>query len=365
VRNTQVCLSLIVRDEEAVVGELLQSVVSIISSIAVVDTGSKDRTIEVIRNFAKAHRKRLVVEQQVWTGNFSFHRNASLQLAKTLLSPKGYVMVLDADERLAEPTDTTNALNRVDVLVGWLKQGEFRHQKAVLYRANKALEWRGHLHEQMIVQSDARYATRADLLIEYGDRGARRRAPDTHNADIKTLADVTKELGTTYRRLHFTALTLEAAGSYRRAVGFCTKAIPVASSPDEYFQAVWLRARSRHQLQSYRGAFRDYLELSSVAPHRAEGWVGLAQIAYVCGATNESVQYACEALRCAIPCDTVTFDRAAYTWLPKEILANATIELRQPKTRAADLLREALSLSPSDPADRSRIESSLFALKKR
>jgi len=86
--SISVCM--IVRDEEAFVGEALRSVKDLADEMIVVDTGSKDATIAE----AESHGAR--VSEIRWSNDFSAARNAALAHAT-----KEWILVLDADEVIA------------------------------------------------------------------------------------------------------------------------------------------------------------------------------------------------------------------------------------------------------------------------
>ena len=82
-------LSMIVRDEEARLGECLRSVQGFADEMVVVDTGSTDATVAI----AEAAGAR--VEQIPWPGDFAPARNQALEFLNG-----DWVLVLDADEQL-------------------------------------------------------------------------------------------------------------------------------------------------------------------------------------------------------------------------------------------------------------------------
>ena len=82
-----VCM--IVKDEERFIGGALKSVQPIAQEIIVVDTGSKDKTVEI----AEALGARVVHFK--WCDDFSAARNQSLLFARA-----AWILVLDADEEL-------------------------------------------------------------------------------------------------------------------------------------------------------------------------------------------------------------------------------------------------------------------------
>ena len=87
---TRLTLCTIVRNEEQMLPACLASVAGIVDEMIVIDTGSTDGTVAL----AEAAGARVV--RHPWTDDFSAARNAALEHVRD-----GYVLVLDADERLA------------------------------------------------------------------------------------------------------------------------------------------------------------------------------------------------------------------------------------------------------------------------
>src|SRR5579863_4249358 len=89
-RQSGVSLCMIVRDEERFLGGALESVRGVVDELCIVDTGSKDKTIEIARDAGAR------VSEIAWEENFSKARNAALAMAT-----RRWILVLDADERLS------------------------------------------------------------------------------------------------------------------------------------------------------------------------------------------------------------------------------------------------------------------------
>ena len=87
---------MIARDEQNNLPRCLASVRGLFDEIVVLDTGSKDRTIEIARSFGAR------VFDFVWVDDFGAARNAALARAKG-----DYAFWLDADD-LIEPSERAN-----------------------------------------------------------------------------------------------------------------------------------------------------------------------------------------------------------------------------------------------------------------
>lgn len=86
-----ISLCMIVKNEEKVLARCLDSLVSAMDEIIIVDTGSTDRTKEIAKRYTKQ------VYDFVWTGSFSDARNFAASKAT-----KEYIYTADADEYLDE-----------------------------------------------------------------------------------------------------------------------------------------------------------------------------------------------------------------------------------------------------------------------
>ena len=86
-----ITVCMITKNEEDCVAEALQSVKDLADEIIVVDTGSKDKTVEMVSQFTNN------VFHKQWDYDFAEMRNFSLEHAT-----KDWILVIDADEVIAE-----------------------------------------------------------------------------------------------------------------------------------------------------------------------------------------------------------------------------------------------------------------------
>jgi len=91
--DPKISLCMIVRDEQEMLPEALESARGVVDEIVVVDTGSTDRTVQIAQSFGAR------VYHHPWNNDFSAARNASIGHATG-----DWVLILDADERLDRST---------------------------------------------------------------------------------------------------------------------------------------------------------------------------------------------------------------------------------------------------------------------
>jgi len=92
-KSPTICLNMIVKNESLIVQRLLDSVLPIIDTYCICDTGSTDNTMDIIRTYFKDKGITGILLSEPFQ-NFSYNRNFSLQACKGL---SDYILFLDAD----------------------------------------------------------------------------------------------------------------------------------------------------------------------------------------------------------------------------------------------------------------------------
>lgn len=95
-KNTTICLSMIVRNESKNMVRLFESLKCIINYISVVDTGSLDNTIKVMKKWANDNKIPIVVDESPFK-NFGYNRTEAINKAKIAFPEATYFILSDAD----------------------------------------------------------------------------------------------------------------------------------------------------------------------------------------------------------------------------------------------------------------------------
>jgi tetratricopeptide (TPR) repeat protein len=193
-------LCMIVRDEEEMLPRSLAAVAAAVDEIVVVDTGSRDRTVEIARSFGAT-----VVERE-WTGSFAEARNASIAAASG-----DWLLFLDADEVL-DPADapllrelTGRTWREAFYLVETNHTGELGDGTAVthnalrLFRNRPEYRFEGRVHEQIAHNLPSGLPERIEptqvRVDHYGYLGAVRDAKEKSRRNIELLRGQLAEAG--------------------------------------------------------------------------------------------------------------------------------------------------------------------------
>jgi glycosyltransferase involved in cell wall biosynthesis len=137
--------ALIVRDEEAVLADCLQSIRDVVDEIIVVDTGSVDES----RRIARAFGARLI--DRPWRDDFAAARNEALDAASG-----HFILYIDADERLL-PT-SRGAVEQLladpsavcHTVLLRPQRGYTRYREHRIFRNDARIRFRGVIHETML-----------------------------------------------------------------------------------------------------------------------------------------------------------------------------------------------------------------------
>jgi tetratricopeptide (TPR) repeat protein len=182
---------MIVRNEEAFLGECLDSVQGIVDEMVIVDTGSTDRTVEI----AEAHGAK--VYRHEWTDSFAEARNHALEHAT-----EDWVLVLDADERLDADSgeEILRAANKPTadaydlVFRNYLSDGPnpdvFVHRTCRLFRNRPEYRYRGRVHELItpsIVGAGGREDQLDAVVHHYGYRPQMMAQRNKHERYVRML----------------------------------------------------------------------------------------------------------------------------------------------------------------------------------
>ena len=148
---SSLCLAMIVRDEESNLSEWLLEAARHVEEIVVVDTGSKDGTVDLLKTVGAK-----VLHQQ-WADDFSYHRNFGIQHATT-----DWILILDADERLKRVHWFTlsSLLNNEDVMAYSFTVKNYHSTRDLsnydtmksfrLFRNHHDIKYSGSVHNQLV-----------------------------------------------------------------------------------------------------------------------------------------------------------------------------------------------------------------------
>lgn len=156
-------ICMMVKDEEKNLKKCLESIKRLLENnfaeLIIVDTGSKDRTVEIAREYTDK------IYYHDWNNNFSFMRNISISYAKG-----EWILIIDADEEVENSTEIIEvlklqSLNGFNTIVVYVKNLSTHNKNQYVVNASPRIfkndgtfKYEGSVHNQPIFQLPIYYS---------------------------------------------------------------------------------------------------------------------------------------------------------------------------------------------------------------
>jgi len=165
--RTSISACMIVKNEEKMLPRCLESIKDYVDEIVVVDTGSTDGTVEIVKSYGAK------VYHHPWEDNFSKHRNQSIDYAGS-----DWIFIIDADEELTpgsgeEIKRAVRVEDNVDSIFIRVEcdfdegRGTSMHNSIRLFRNNHRIRYKGRVHNSIVGEQNPKYAPKASIF-HYG-----------------------------------------------------------------------------------------------------------------------------------------------------------------------------------------------------
>ena len=261
-RLKNVALCCIVRDEEKVIGRLLESVAPLIDFAVIVDTGSTDNTEKVALESLKKLNIPHEYSHEKWK-DFSHNRNLALEKLRNYTNID-YGFTIDADEVLSleEGFDLhsfkkslTDDLYHVKVLFA-----DTLYERPLIFNNKKRFYYKGVLHE--FITCDQFHSTKSaqKIKIIVNTDGKRSRDQNKYKKDSLTLEEVLKKENDAHmvsRYTFYLAQSYRDGGNLIKALENYEKRANLGFFEQEIFESLYNITRVKAKLNY---PFEDVLD---------------------------------------------------------------------------------------------------------
>ncbi|MEI8366014.1 MAG: glycosyltransferase [Parachlamydiaceae bacterium] len=258
---------MIVKNEKDVITACLKSVLPVIDTWLIVDTGSTDGTQQVIKDFFKDIPGEL--HERPWV-NFGYNRQEALELAK---HKADYLLFMDADDQLAFDKDfKMPPLTKDFYVIASRRENEEEFWIHRLIRANLGWHWEGAIHEDLYCHDYVEGTQLPGVLYLYMHHGDRAKNPDTWKKDVDILLDAIKKDPNNPRNYFYLARSYQNGADLPRSLEYYQKRADMKiGNPEEIFLSMLSLAKIQSMLKMDQKTVEQSLVNAYLfRPHRIE-----------------------------------------------------------------------------------------------
>ena len=264
---------MIVKNESKIIHRLLDSVLPIIDSYCICDTGSTDKTPELIDDYFKSKGIPGKVMHEPFR-DFGYNRSNALKQCIGL-DKADFLLLIDADMVLKIPDNfDVNSFNqRVSCAdAHYVLQGtdEFYYKNIRLIRNKPGINYWGVTHEYLNLPSEISYGffNKNDIFIlDIGDGGAK---ADKYERDIRLLKKGLEDIPNNHRYTFYLANSLRDVGKIDDAIETYKKRIRLGGWIEELWYSHYSLGNMYKDRNQMEKAVFHWLEAYSCNPNRIE-----------------------------------------------------------------------------------------------
>jgi glycosyltransferase involved in cell wall biosynthesis len=299
----QVCLTMIVKNESAIIERCLTRTQGFVDYICICDTGSTDNTVEIIENYLKKNNIPGKVYHHTWK-NFGHNRTLSVKAAQEMIPELGfslqntYLLLLDADMLLVCPEKFDKKQLTSGAYLLKQKNGAMSYDNTRLIKASLAWDCVGPTHEYWrCVASHTQQRLDSIWIDDRNDGGCK---SDKFERDIRLLTQGLVEEPDNARYMFYLAQSYLCLGKYKEAIEWYTKRIEKGGFLEEVWYSKFMIGNCYNSLNDWESALKWYLDAYAYRPTRSESLrkisehyiqKGMYELAYLFAKKGASVPY--------------------------------------------------------------------------
>jgi len=318
--RTNICLSMIVKNEEKVLPRLFRSLKDYIDYYVIVDTGSTDATIELIGREMAAYGIDGEVHERPWV-NFGVNRQQALDLA-VAAHKADWLLFIDADEELG--VSDPKFYEKLDPGVSYDIE---KHHSGVRYAVphlvnikSQRFRWEGPVHNYLVtVEGPKQRTLRHDVWIVYhAGEGAKSHGmtqEQKYLRDAQLLEDDLRQHPESTRSQFYLAQSYKDAGHLEKAYAAYTKRASMEGWAEEKFMAQLELGRLAARMEQPEATVLEQLLAAyELRPTRAEPVYELARYFRMKKAYGKAFLFAKAGAPIQRPNDSLFVAQSVYDW---------------------------------------------------
>ena len=337
--NQTIALAMIVRNESAVIERCLTSVLPLIDSWVICDTGSTDGTPDLIRSTLDGLPGKL--HERPWV-DFGHNRTELMELAR---GAADFLLLVDADMTVVQRAPLRELTADAYLL---RESGPLDSAVVRLVRGDSDWRYEGATHEYIAAEGQYRIEELDELLIEHHAEVPARR--DKLLRDVALLKRDLARPEAMRRALFYLGQTFRDLGRPDLAADYYRQRVEAGGSSEEVFYANFQEGVLRLE-SDFEAAVAILLEAWEKRPTRAEPLFELARAYRLREYPAVAHMFASRGLRIEYPDDVLLVHRHVYEWglrLERALAASDLGRLEEARADLLALLREADLSRPTE-----------------
>jgi len=287
----KLCLNMIVKNESKIIRRLLDSVVSIIDSYCICDTGSTDNTVSIIEQFFAERGIPGKIPREPFR-DFAHNRSFALKQCESM--DVDYILLLDADMIFqlgsgVKPLDFKRGL-KADAYHMYQGTDAFYYKNARIVKNRIGASYWGVTHEYLKTPDGTAYGLIEKQLAFINDVGDGGSKSDKFERDIRLLLKGLEEYPNNDRYTFYLANSYRDHGDNDLAIEYYKKRIEIGGWQDEVWHSYYSIGKCYRAKGDMVNAIHWWMEAYQYFPKRIENLyeivthyrqIGKNQLAYM------------------------------------------------------------------------------------
>jgi len=278
IKDKQLCLNMIVKNESRIIKRLLESVAPIIDCFCICDTGSTDSTVDIISEFFTARDIPGVIITEAFR-DFGYNRSYALKACENI--DVKYILLMDADMVLKQSVVLTpkifDSMLKEDAYYMFQGTEGFYYKNVRIVKNKMGISYWGVTHEYVKTPPNAKYATidkNVLFILDIGDGGSKK---DKFERDIILLKKGLEQEPNNDRYTFYLANSYRDAGHSIDAIETYKKRIKIGGWREEIWYSCYSIGRCYRSMGNMENALYWFMEAHNIIPERLENLYEIIQ----------------------------------------------------------------------------------------
>jgi tetratricopeptide (TPR) repeat protein len=263
---------MIVKNESKIITRLFDSIIPIIDSYCICDTGSTDNTIEIIKAYFDSKQIPGKIVQEPFV-DFGYNRTFALEQCTDM--PAEYILLMDADMVLQYGSDFDNEAFKRSLTQNpahYIMQGtsEFNYKNVRIVKNRHGIKYWGVTHEYVEVPSGTTYGSFGPSFLFINDIGDGGSKADKFIRDVRLLTSALEKTPDNDRYTFYLANSYKDSGQKMKAIETYKRRATLGGWIEEVWYSFFMVGRLYMDLGEQEKAVYYWMEAYNAFPKRIE-----------------------------------------------------------------------------------------------